>query len=211
MLEQLFGSKTRVKVMKIFLENPEKRFYVRELTRLTDSLINSIRRELANLVEVGFLVIEAPEIDETDEPSVDSVTKKSGLNKKKYFRLNKGNVFLKEFDALFSKGKFMLEKKFTDQILKCGEIRYIALSGIFIDKARAATDMVVIGNKINKKKIINIIKTFEQKIDREINYTVMDMREFKLRKDIADRFLNDIIQDKDNIVLLDELHLIENV
>jgi hypothetical protein len=207
MLEQLFGSKTRVKVMKVFLENPEKRFFVRELTRLTDSLINSVRRELANLVEVGFLVID----DVAREQENESSTATRGLNKKKYFRLNKGNMFLKEFDALFSKGQFMLEKKFTDQILKHGEIRYMALSGVFIDKSNTPTDMIVIGNKLNKQKIIEVLKKFEQKIDREIRYTLMDMREFKLRKDIADRFLNDIINDEDSIVLVNELDLIDEI
>ncbi len=53
MIEQLFGSKTRVKLLGLFYSNPDRPFYVRELTRKIDEQINSVRRELANLLDVG--------------------------------------------------------------------------------------------------------------------------------------------------------------
>ena len=56
MFEQLFGSKTRVKLIRIFLDNPDKLFYVRELTRMSDSLINSVRRELQNLINLKIII-----------------------------------------------------------------------------------------------------------------------------------------------------------
>ena len=49
MIDSLFGSKTRVKLLHLFLNNPGKAFYVREITRLVDEQINSVRRELANI------------------------------------------------------------------------------------------------------------------------------------------------------------------
>ena len=55
MIDALFGSKTRVKLMHLFLNNPGKSFYVREITRLIDEQINSVRRELANMLEVGVI------------------------------------------------------------------------------------------------------------------------------------------------------------
>lgn len=55
MIDSLFGSKTRVKLLHLFLNNPGKAFYVREITRLVDEQINSVRRELANMLEVGII------------------------------------------------------------------------------------------------------------------------------------------------------------
>jgi len=55
MLEQLFGSKSRVKILRVFFNNPEESFFVRELTRLTKTHLNSIRRELKNLYKLGIL------------------------------------------------------------------------------------------------------------------------------------------------------------
>src|ERR1700754_1672021 len=53
--EQLFGSKTRVKLLQLFYSNPNRSFYVREITRQIDEQINSVRRELANLLSVGII------------------------------------------------------------------------------------------------------------------------------------------------------------
>ena len=53
--EKLFGSKTRAKLLKLFFENPEKSFYVREMTRVIDEQINSVRRELLNLESIGII------------------------------------------------------------------------------------------------------------------------------------------------------------
>ena len=53
--EKLFGSKTRAKLLQLFFENPEKSFYVREMTRVIDEQINSVRRELLNLESIGII------------------------------------------------------------------------------------------------------------------------------------------------------------
>ena len=54
-IEKLFGSKTRAKLLKLFFESPEKSFYVREMTRVIDEQINSVRRELLNLESIGII------------------------------------------------------------------------------------------------------------------------------------------------------------
>ena len=54
-VEKLFGSKTRAKLLRLFFENPEKSFYVREMTRVIDEQINSVRRELLNLEGIGII------------------------------------------------------------------------------------------------------------------------------------------------------------
>ena len=59
MIDALFGSKTRVKLLHLFLSNPGKSFYVREITRLIDEQINSVRRELANMLSVGIILSDS--------------------------------------------------------------------------------------------------------------------------------------------------------
>ena len=55
-IDSLFGSKTRVKLLNLFFNNPNTNYYVREITRLIDEQVNSVRRELSNLQEVGIVV-----------------------------------------------------------------------------------------------------------------------------------------------------------
>ena len=59
MIDALFGSKTRVKLLHLFMNNPGRSFYVREITRLIDEQINSVRRELANMLQVGVIISDS--------------------------------------------------------------------------------------------------------------------------------------------------------
>ena len=54
-IEKLFGSKTRAKLLNLFFSNPEKSYYVREITRVIEEQINSVRRELLNLDSIGVI------------------------------------------------------------------------------------------------------------------------------------------------------------
>lgn len=202
MFEQIFGSKTRVKLMKLFLENPEKKFYVRELTRLTDALINSIRREIVNLIEIGLVIEVKVEFEQKNNSNEKLINQ--GINNKKYYKLNKYHLFRRELESLFAKEKIIIEKNFTDKLLKVGNVKYLALSGVFVNDKRAKTDLIMIGS-FEKEKVQQVIKQFEDTVKRQINYTLMDLHEYKLRKDIADRFLNDIINNEQNIVIVDDL------
>ncbi|MGA2934645.1 MAG: winged helix-turn-helix domain-containing protein [Methanomicrobiales archaeon] len=56
MLDRLFASRTRVKILELFLLHPEREVHVREICRITEVNINAVRRELANLEEMGLLM-----------------------------------------------------------------------------------------------------------------------------------------------------------
>ena len=81
MLEQLFGSRTRTKLLYLFLENPEDPFFVREITREIKERINSVRRELDNLEKFGLITSKTE-------------------NQKKYYSLDKNFVLYNELKSL---------------------------------------------------------------------------------------------------------------
>src|SRR6478609_109407 len=85
MIEQLFGSKTRVKLLQLFYSNPNRSFYVREITRKIDEQINSIRRELANLLNTGII---------TSDTS----------NNKVYYEVNQRYEFYSPLQEIFGGG-----------------------------------------------------------------------------------------------------------
>ena len=91
MLDQLFGSKTRVTLLRLFFDNPDQAYYVRELTRLVGAQINSVRRELDNLSYLG--IVQILEEGQVETPVVvTDVPYPKGLNKKKYYQLNRSFV-----------------------------------------------------------------------------------------------------------------------
>lgn len=190
MLENLFGSKTRVKLLAWFFRNPSQSFFVRELTRTLKLQINSIRRELMNLEKIGLIKVDKKE---------DKVLTK-GLEKK-YYRLNQDFMMFPELKTLFIKSQLLVRQNFLDQITSIGSIDYLVLTGSFIgEKKPLRTDMLIVG-KVEKNQLSKLIEQFETDWGQKINYTVMTTDEFKYRKDITDKFLYEILGSKKVVVI----------
>lgn len=188
MLEHLFGSKTRSNLLQLFFNNPAKSFFVREISRKINTQLNAVRRELLNLEKIGLLVNPAV------EPSA----------QKKFFQLNVGSTLYPELQALMLKSEIMLEQDFGQQISDLGKIDYLALTGSFVNDLTSGTDIFIVG-AINKVSLKNIVKEFEHRLHREINYTVMTPAEFKYRQDLTDRFLYQVLDGK-KIEIINTLH-----
>ena len=77
------------------------------------------------------------------------------------------------------------------------------LSGYFVNDAVSPVDLLIVG-KFNKKKLENLIKELENDLNKEVNYTIMALKEYKFRMDITDVFLYNILERK-NIRVIDEI------
>jgi predicted transcriptional regulator len=58
-LETLFSSRVRLKVLEVFLTNPTEKYHSRELARIIGERQNAVWRELQKLEEAGLLHSEA--------------------------------------------------------------------------------------------------------------------------------------------------------
>lgn len=58
MIEKIVTSKTRVKLLNLFLTHIDDRYYLRELERKLDESLSPLRRQLLKLVRMGMLIIE---------------------------------------------------------------------------------------------------------------------------------------------------------
>ncbi len=192
MYENLFGSKTRVKLLSLFFNNPERPFYVREITRKINEQINSVRRELQNLLAIGI---------------VKSVSQSNRL----YYEVNPSFKFYDEFKSIFEKmptgNKDMKETREEDQLtrrmIKAGNIKMMFLSGAFVRGSNQAIDIFIVGD-VNKAKLAQLIADLEKDMSRDLNYTVMRVEDFDYRRNLNDRFLADMLDAK-KIILIDAL------
>lgn len=189
MLEQLFGSQTRVKLLQLFLNNPEERYFVRELTRIIDSQINAVRRELENLQNLGLIC----EVEAGEE----------GNTKMKYFQAVKDFTLYPELKSMVQKMQFILEQEFSNNLGKLGQVDYLALTGSFVGEKTIPVDFLIVGT-IETGKLKKLIKKYEAKFNREINYTLFNPEEFLYRRNVADKFLYSIL-DGNKIVMIDEV------
>ncbi|MDD3480726.1 MAG: winged helix-turn-helix domain-containing protein [Patescibacteria group bacterium] len=188
MLEQLFGSRTRVKVLALLLNNPTRSYYVREITRKVDEQINSVRRELANLKAVGLVRSRA----------------KKG---KVYYQANSNSDLFPHLKKIFGKvaKETVYENKIAESIKTAGTIQYASLHGYFVEDPSSPIDLFIVGT-VDKAKMRPVVRELSKEVGHEINYTVMDPEEFTERRLIFDRFLTEVLSSS-KIVVVDYLGL----
>lgn len=211
MLEQIFGSRTRTKLLKIFFMNPETAFFIRELTRRIDTQINSVRRELQNLIECGIIqeVINdvdkknfSGELDHTHESNKKS-SKDSSAQLKKYFIVNQDFVLHNEFKEVFHKSPLLIRDIFMREHKNIGVIDFAIMTGYFLNVDTSPVDLFIVG-EVQKAKLLKFIQSIEKEFEQEVKYTTMTHDEFVYRKSLGDRFLFTILESK-KIVLIDTL------
>jgi len=197
MIDALFGSKTRVKLLHLFLNNPGKSFYVREITRLIDEQINSVRRELSNMLNVG--IIKSEEADN-----------------KLYYEVNQRYEYYVPLRAIFADvvdGDAEISKAapstldWQGKLDELGGIKIAVISGIFVPDSTSSVDLLLVG-KTSAGKVKAFIKTLEKKEGRELNYTIIPYDEFYYRFSIRDKFIMEILTNK-HVVLRDEQQILQ--
>lgn len=194
MLEHLFGSKTRVRLLRLFLHHPEEAFFVRELARKTHFQMNAVRRELLNLTKFGCLA-------ESKAPA--SAEEKGPSGQRRYYRLNTDFVLYPELRALLLKSQMLLEQNFVKRVQDMGQVKYLALTGRFVDDASLPTDLLVIG-KVNRDRLERLIHDFERELGASVRFTVLTDPEFRYRRQVGDKFIYSILEGK-KVVIVDDL------
>ena len=181
MLKKIFGSGTRVKLFRQFLLNQGEEYFIRELTRILDEQINSLRRELQNLEEIGML-------------------KSRDRNRKKYYQVNPHFVLLHELTSLVRKtdpsSQALLKK-----ISKLGNIDLLVLTGDFIGKG-GDVDLFVVGD-ITKGDVEAFLA--ENFPNEDLHYVLMSKEDFLYRVALKDKFMNLVFLEKDNLILKNKL------
>lgn len=185
MLEKLFGSRTRLKLLRHFLSHPKDEFFVRELARQIEEQINSVRRELGNLETMGLLHSRTED-------------------KKKFYRVNKEFPLLHELQALVLKSRLNSEHEFISSIRGLGTVDYFILTGHFVNDGGSDIDMLIVGT-VNKTRLQKLLEQFRDQFGKQLRYTLMPKEEFDYRQEVADRFIFSVLNGK-KIVVVDRVN-----
>ncbi len=188
MIEQLFGSKTRVKLLQLFYRNPNRSFYVREITRKIDEQINSVRRELANLLSVGIISSDTN-------------------NNRLYYEVNQKYEFYQPLSEIFGGAKPAAKSKKAvlpvqpnEEINVIGNVEMALYTGQFTRDETSGIDLLIVGDT-NPTKLTKFINELETKEGKEVRYTVMALDEFHYRQQVNDKFLSNVLAAKKQILI----------
>jgi hypothetical protein len=189
MIDALFGSKTRVKLLHLFLNNPGTSFYVREITRLIDEQINSVRRELSNMLTIGIITSDT-------------------ADNKLYYEVNQRYEHYVALRAIFgdqsdATPKVVAEATSNDWqhfIKELPGLRVAVASGVLVQGSSATVDLLLVGN-IAPARVKNTIKAIEKLEGRELNYSVLPYDGFYYRLSVRDKFITEVLNSNHLVVV----------
>ncbi len=184
MLEHLFSSKVRIKLLSLFLLNPDQTYFVRELTRRLNERINSIRRELDNLQKLGLLVSHTED-------------------RKKYYTVNRDFEIFEELRSLIIKSGVTPQEKAMRMLQALKNVHLVILTGAFTQQRLPKTDLLIVGSP-KREKLLGAVAELEKTVGKQIRYSIIDQNEYDYRRTMHDLFLSDIMS-SEHIKVLDKV------
>jgi hypothetical protein len=213
MIEQLFGSKTRVKLLQLFYSNPNRAFYVREITRKIDEQINSVRRELSNLLSIGIITSDATnnrlyyEVDQSYEYYKPLATIFGGLKAAPVAEAEakpakKTGQKAEEPAAVPAapKADVAAEHPMAKSFRGLGKVELALLTGQFTRDEVSGIDVLIVGD-INQAKADKFIAELEQAENKELRYAVLPLDNYQYRLQIKDRFISNVLEAKKQVII----------
>jgi hypothetical protein len=189
-IDKLFGSKTRTKLLNLFLTNEKKSFYVREITRIVDEQVNSVRRELSNLYSLG-------------------IVKSDTYDNKLYYMIDRRYAHFSALKSIFildSTKSVQVKPTETSDKWDMATRPVRELLSLFLVAEPIGTDdtidMLIVGNDI-EKRLSKWAGLIEKKHGMPLNYMILSPEDLYYRLSVKDKLLNDILSAGMKVVIDD--------
>jgi hypothetical protein len=198
-LSKLLGSPARVKLLRLFVFNPESvldRDAVAQLSRITPPTAS---KELMALARADIVTRKTYFKDAT-RPGTKAVKKRKSI----------GWVLNPQYAHLVPLRQFLRETltvsyaEVRKRLRSAGSIRLLVLSGFLIGGKDAGLDILIVGNKLNEQEIKTAIRSFEAEFGVELRYAVLPTEEYQYRRRVRDKLVRDVM-DFPHEALIDQI------
>jgi hypothetical protein len=177
-LEYLFDSPVKLKILKLFFRHPEEAFELKEVIKRTKANSSACSAQIKKLESIKLL--------------------KNRLRKnRKVYAINSDFDFYPELKTLVLKSSPASKEKILKRLKSLSQIKLVVLSGVFTNTENSRVDLLIVGDRIDSdknKKLSNFFKELESEVGREIDYVVLSTKDFKYRYGMFDRFIRDILE-----------------
>lgn len=182
-LAKLFGGQNRVKIMRLFLLNGTTVFELDDIMSRSRVTKVNVRKEVNGLVAMGFVKHKL-------------ISKEGSRGTKKKvtaYYLNTQFQYLGAIRDLIVDPHLLLQEDLVQRFKPIGKIKLMIVSGVFIGNLESRVDVLLVGDKLKKNILQQVIKGLEAEIGKELDYVVFDSSEFTYRIDMYDKLVCDII------------------
>ena len=186
-LEKLFDSPIKVRLLKLFLRNDNTFFSAEDIVSKIHISARYARKEMEKLNDINFFKTKKIKI------KIKYGSKKIKVKKTIVYGVNHNFVFYPELKNLVSKSNPASEDNLKMGIQKIGKVKLVILSGLFINSESSRIDLVIVGEGISQKKLERFLGNLEAEVGKDIRYVVLTTEEFNYRLNMFDRFLRDVL------------------
>jgi len=176
-LEKLFGSSAKVKIMRLFIFNPSENYDSKTIAVKSKVGPAELRRELNSLSRMGLIKKKAFV---------------SGGKKKAGWTLNSAFSFLVPLENILTHLGPVSHQDLIKRIATAGKIKCIVISGVFTKQWDGRVDILIVGDKIKKNILQNVVRNIEAEIGKDLRFASLDTAEFQYRFSIGDKLIRDI-------------------
>lgn len=181
-LDNLFGSRVRVKLLKLFYRQHPTELAMSDLVVRVQEPAFIVRRELALLQELGML----------------HKVRGTKSNPDRY-GLQEEFDFFTELQDLVLRPSPAETDRLVKRINALGRVKLAVVAGIFVSQPDDTTyetpaDLFIVGDDMDRGKLTKFLKSLEADMGTEIRFGVMESDEFKYRYEMFDRFLRVLLE-----------------
>ena len=186
-LNTIFGGKTRVRIMRLFLLNPDKVYGVKSVIAGSRGKQREVERELASFEKAGII-----------KPRRFYAEVKQKRNRKQKrvpllgWMLNPSFIYVRELRSLLVNDLLTKNHNVAKRLGRGGHLKLVVLAGIFIQNWESRVDLLVVGDTLHRGVLERIIRSLETEIGRELHYAILETSDFQYRMSIGDRLVRDI-------------------
>jgi hypothetical protein len=200
-LAAIFGTEAKVKILRLFLFNPETPFFPVEVARRAKCSSAAVRKELAALATANILK------KRLITKEIPAASLRKGGAKKLHglgFALNERFEYLEPLKNLLTVSTVPADESLLKRFSGCGRLKLFVASGIFTQNWDARVDLLIAGDELDLGRIEAVIRDIEAELGKEISYSAFETQDFEYRFGIHDRLIRDIF-DYPHMTLLDRL------
>jgi hypothetical protein len=187
-LSKLFGSPARVKLLRLFVFNPESVFDRDAVVRLARITPETASKELAGLAR-ATIINRKPFFKEVVRPGSKVSKKRKTIGwivNQKYPHLRALTTFLR--DSLS-----VAEAEILKRFRGAGGIKLLILSGSFVGEREGVLDILVVGDRIKEQLIKSTVLSLEAEYGKELRYMILTTEEYHYRRRIRDKFVREVM------------------
>ena len=198
-LEKLFGSSARVKMIRLFLSNPENVFSLEDVSRRAKAPTPIAKREISLFKAIGLIkqkdeIMEEPCLSRGEPVKLKDGTIKTKKKKFNGYFLNALFPFVHALRNLVLNAAPVDKEAMIKEINTIGRIKLVVFSGIFTNHENSRVDLLLVGDSMKETKLDKVLKNIEADIGKEIVYAVFKTDDFMYRLGMYDRFIRDILE-----------------